>query len=120
MQFIDEIHEFEEYYNREMAPIPEGEMVPSDSEGFDPAVYNALVRKLLINGLRFKVNNNKLLNERQYSTYLGLISGRNNMSEDKMYSISEMLPTLYRITKVMEEFNKEDAACLIYLLNPSK
>lgn len=120
MQFIDDINEFEEYYNREMAPIPEGEMPPEDVEGFNPEVYNALVRKLLINGLRFKVSNNKVLNERQYATYISLISGRNNMSEERMYSISELLPTLYKITKVMEEFNREDAACLIYLLNPNK
>lgn len=114
MNFIDSISNLYEYCMKTIV----GESDEMSSEEFDARKYNSMVETLIVKGLKFKLKKGILFNNQQYVTFMGLVSGRNSMSEEKMASISEFMPMIYKLTKIMEAIDREDSACFIYILDP--
>lgn len=114
MNFIESISNLYEYCLKTIV----GDSDELSHEEFNARKYNALVETVIVKGLKFKLKKGVLFNKQQYTTYMGLVSDRNSMSEEKMNSISEFLPMIYKLTKIMEAIDREDSACLIYILDP--
>lgn len=121
--FINAINDFNKYCKLTLYERNENEELElelyQEEENFNPEKYKIMVYNLLITGLRFKVRKMTLLDPKQFNSFIGLVTGKNNLSIDKMEQISQYIPILLEVTRALEVFSQEDANCFVYLLNPN-